>query len=995
VPKQLVIAVFLAFGMLAPPLSNAATLAAASQASQAVNSIAVQVIEYYNAALDHYFITAYPSEIAKLDSGTSGWVRTGGHFGAFSSTSPGPSLSNVCRFYGRPDAGLDSHFYSGSAEECAAVFTKFGSSWILESDDVFRIQMADPVTGSCPSGVIPVFRIFNNRKDANHRYTVDPAVRNAMIASGGTAEGFGADGVAFCADAASSIDAVASPVSVNIVVTQVASDMFSFNSTVAAALGLITYSWNFGDGSFDKQAAVSHQFQQAGTYDVVLTVTDAKGNKGSATKSVAPTVPSSPSSTPTPTATPAGGSADFDRRKNSVGVVRWFDFDAQAQLGPRSVPGAGFSWDAGSSANPVIDSAQMASGSGSLRFDIPSRSGASAGGTWWANFSDDYSVQFGENSEFFIQWRQRFNQPFVKTFFTEGGSGGQAQGGIKQLIVTTGDTQARKWNSCEAIGNVVQTYYQHRLPWAYNSCTGSASHNAYAPFEEVVNGGQDFKLQNGTTPYCLYSKQAGFGQTEVWPGCFGWVADEWMTFQIGVTLGPRDNTTNEFKNSRFRLWAARDGQPSQLLIDWKPGVPGYFPLTAGPASENQRFGKVFLLPYMTNKDGSQVHDLAQTWYDELIISTQRIPDPQSTTGQPTSVQPTSVHATSFKAGVFPEWRRAKPAGQWFEIPQTANMQGAVGAVSATIDVWNGLAFGNGKVYSVASGGHGVPQNGAFVLDLTRDQPAWTTLDQGSAPADYVGTGPYYKDGRPVSRHTYNTAQLISGANDQEGIDRVMLFTCNAAYGLERSLGGYWGGPQIDGFRLADNKYDTGGTFGNMPHFQRFGTVAKDPRTDDVYYSADYTVQKWSPKTRQINAFVPRTTLSGDQFIPSLVDAQRNRLVWIHHGGPYHEADWGPTLRFFDLATGSETSINVRGLPSYDHTNFEPFFHDTDNDRYVFVIAGDFYAIDPGSGKAAIFSRSRAVPANGGGEDRAAFMPEYGGIVWIPRYSSNALFLPTR
>ena len=84
---------------------------------------------------------------------------------------------------------------------------------------------------------------------------------------------------------------------------------------------------------------------------------------------------------------------------------------------------------------------------------------------------------------------------------------------------------------------------------------------------------------------------------------------------------------NDFLNSRFRLWAAREGHPSVLLVDWKPGIRSYFPLAAGPLAENQRFGKVWLLPYMTYKDPTQIHDLAQTWYDELIISTQRIADP--------------------------------------------------------------------------------------------------------------------------------------------------------------------------------------------------------------------------------------------------------------------------------------------------------------------------------------------------------------------------------
>jgi len=175
----------------------------------------------------------------------------------------------------------------------------------------------------------------------------------------------------------------------------------------------------------------------------------------------------------------------------------------------------------------------------------------------------------------------------------------------------------------------VQTYYQHRFPIAYNSCTGSGTHQPYSGFQEaVLPGPSDFLLQNGTAPFCKYSSnQASRTPTDVAPGCFPLVANEWMTFQIATTLGSRDNVNNDFLNSRFRLWGARDGQPSVLLIDWRPGIGGYFPLAAGKLADNERFGKVWLLPYMTNKDPTQIHDLAQTWYDELIISTQRIADP--------------------------------------------------------------------------------------------------------------------------------------------------------------------------------------------------------------------------------------------------------------------------------------------------------------------------------------------------------------------------------
>jgi hypothetical protein len=96
-----------------------------------------------------------------------------------------------------------------------------------------------------------------------------------------------------------------------------------------------------------------------------------------------------------------------------------------------------------------------------------------------------------------------------------------------------------------------------------------------------------------------------------------------MTFQVRIKTGPRVN--DEWTNSFVTLWIAREGQPSQMAINWGP-----YNLAAGSASEDLKFGKVFLLPYDTGKDPSQTHPTGFTWYDELIISRTQIADPDGT-----------------------------------------------------------------------------------------------------------------------------------------------------------------------------------------------------------------------------------------------------------------------------------------------------------------------------------------------------------------------------
>src|SRR5438132_5540428 len=145
----------------------------------------LDAVEYYLPRLDHYFVTANAGEIAALDGGQfPGWQRTSLSFKVLDPATAVPGAVPVCRFYGRPEAGLDSHFYSASTTECAQVKQRFPGIWILESDNVFLVRLPDPVSGQCGSGSVPIYRTWNARADDNHRYTTDATVQRAMVAKG-------------------------------------------------------------------------------------------------------------------------------------------------------------------------------------------------------------------------------------------------------------------------------------------------------------------------------------------------------------------------------------------------------------------------------------------------------------------------------------------------------------------------------------------------------------------------------------------------------------------------------------------------------------------------------------------------------------------------------------------------------------------------------------------------------------------------------------------
>lgn len=159
-----------------------------------------KAIEYYNPPRDHYFLTTSATEIALLDSGYfPGWQRTGESIAVIKSGSPVADFASTCRFYGKPEAGLDTHFYSAYRSECDYLIANAADAWILESEDAFRIFPVDLATGACPVNLVGVHRAWNGSTDVNHRYTTSDAIQAAMVASGWVAEGSGPNVVVWCA----------------------------------------------------------------------------------------------------------------------------------------------------------------------------------------------------------------------------------------------------------------------------------------------------------------------------------------------------------------------------------------------------------------------------------------------------------------------------------------------------------------------------------------------------------------------------------------------------------------------------------------------------------------------------------------------------------------------------------------------------------------------------------------------------------------------------
>jgi hypothetical protein len=266
----------------------------------------------------------------------------------------------------------------------------------------------------------------------------------------------------------------------------------------------------------------------------------------------------------------------FEERCAQPGVVKCFGFDSQEQADPFIYPPWGLTTKR---ARIVTDI--KASGTGSLRFEIPTNTGSDTSGSFWQDFSDDLSVQFGEGEEFYVQWRQRFSPEFLDTFYEEGA-------GWKQVVIGEGDRPGKTVYSCTQLEVVVHNPYQRGAAEMYHSCGGKDAQ--YQPLDEQVRS-------------------------------VGYKANQWMTFQVFIKIGTWYRNDGKYhRNSTIRLWVAEAGRPSRLVVDQTK----YDIANNNPAA---KYGKIWLLPYHTGKSAAQRHPTAYTWYDELIISRSRIADP--------------------------------------------------------------------------------------------------------------------------------------------------------------------------------------------------------------------------------------------------------------------------------------------------------------------------------------------------------------------------------
>ena len=158
----------------------------------AQDPVVVAVVEYYNASLDHFFVTSY----AERDRGCStaarwsGWERTGFRFLAYTRaggrTQPGVPL---LRHAGRRQLAL---LLGESGRSARRSRRSSAAVWVLETSTAFYIAGAEPRERRLPGRARrPVYRFFNP-SELNHRFTAEQTVATDLSTTvGWIAEGYG------------------------------------------------------------------------------------------------------------------------------------------------------------------------------------------------------------------------------------------------------------------------------------------------------------------------------------------------------------------------------------------------------------------------------------------------------------------------------------------------------------------------------------------------------------------------------------------------------------------------------------------------------------------------------------------------------------------------------------------------------------------------------------------------------------------------------------
>lgn len=346
------------------------------------------------------------------------------------------------------------------------------------------------------------------------------------------------------------------------------------------------------------------------------------GSRDAAPTSASPTSagPAAPSSS-SPVLAATTPAADWLARSTAAGVVVAYDFSAAP------VNGGDWKWgslkatpkitcwaqnDASYSAYRLIDTTIVPPGSAaSLRYDVPDAptSGiGERGDLWWISI-DNYADQFGENSEFWVQWRTRMNATYASFLFADR-STPAAPTTFKHTLfgegmqTTMAGVNPAYPHGYEGPGTSQQ--YNH-IAFTHADFEGEIAMIGTPGTDGTYGTDQGFKYPSSYHGKPAYASLVTKGTDSSWythhnsgneaqhtaacefqiggsgyrdkSTCFIYPADQWFTMMVHVILGPRGHAFSSLA-AGYRNVAATRIAANQILLPGDTYIEHFNPAEA-------------------------------------------------------------------------------------------------------------------------------------------------------------------------------------------------------------------------------------------------------------------------------------------------------------------------------------------------------------------------------------------------------------------------------
>jgi hypothetical protein len=335
---------------------------------------------------------------------------------------------------------------------------------------------------------------------------------------------------------------------------------------------------------------------------------------------------------------------------------------------------------------------------------------------------------------------------------------------------------------------------------------------------------------------------------------------------------------------------------------------------------------------------------------------------------------------------LPAWLSGVAVNEWVEIT------GTTGAGGAAANAYSGFCVTpEGKVIFAAAGGHlDSDSNIVTACDLSLDAPSWTTLEAASSSTQQDVA--YYADGKPASRHIYQTIQYVPA------LGRVFLTGARFTYGS-----GVMQYPDVTAYNVAGSAWSVDNDYADVPVGGDYGQVFDG--------SAIWTngLRKYVPSTNTWSAPISSRAAATARY-PWAFDSSRSQLFGLCYNDGEGFGSAGGVASKVPIGGTTETAVTFNSSSAYTAwqalaPEYAAMDYDADNDRFLFYDgrsagSGVVYVITPNSGTTwdmSTLTTTGSAPGYTGTSGivgKFKYMPLLGGFVALPTASSNLFFLRT-